>query len=142
MSSKNRQQHPHGNAGRPRDIDSLLIEAFLVGSTVVVAAGHAKCAPKTAYRRLRDPAFKAKLAEERQRVVQRVADRLTWHTLTCINRLAELVQNPDPGVALDAVKTMLHHVCRLRELESFEQRLIALENATPAPAPPRPRRAG
>jgi hypothetical protein len=119
-----------------------LVEAFLVGATAVAAASHATCGIKTVYKRLRDPAFRAKLAEARGLVVQRIADKLSFHALLAIDRLSQLVDDSNPEVALRAVALMLANTARLREIEQFESRLMALEAAAVPPPPTRTKRAG
>jgi hypothetical protein len=136
MASNDAPKRGHGTAGRPIDCDSLLVEAFLVGSSTQSAAQHAGVSRKTVLRRLHNPAFRARLSEERARVVQRVCDLATWHALSAVHRLAEHVASDDPEVSLRAIALMLNHTARLREIEQFEARLVALENALPAPTPP------
>jgi hypothetical protein len=124
------------------DIDDLLIQAFLVGATIGSAANHAHCGERTVYRRLRDHRFKQRLAEARANVVQRVSDRISWHAVAAVDRLAQLVDSSDNEVALRAIALLLGHTARLRELEQFEARLVALEAAAPPPPPARTRRVG
>src|SRR5262245_26705802 len=65
--------------GRPRrkEADRALLQALACGGTVETASRKAGIGERTAYRRLADPEFQARLAQAKAEMVQRTAAMLT-----------------------------------------------------------------
>jgi hypothetical protein len=129
MSTTASGERPRGGDKGPKGIDELLIQALLVGGSPEMCAKHAQCSTKTVYRRLRNPEFAARLADERGLLISRTADRLTTFALSAVSKLNDLMGSDDETVALRAANSLLEHATRLREIESFERRLAAMEEA-------------
>jgi hypothetical protein len=93
------------------------------------AARKAGVSERTAYRRLDDAAFVARLDRLRAEMVQRTASMLTGAGLGAVKTLVDLQQDAavSPAVRRGAARDVLELSMKYRETADFEQRLAALE---------------
>jgi hypothetical protein len=117
-----------------------LLMALACGATVTAAAAKAGVSERTAYRRLADPQFAARLETLRGEMVQRAAAMLTASALEAVKTLLDLQSAATPaGVRLRAAANILDFGLRLREAAALETRLAALEHRlahSPSPNDP------
>ena len=112
-----------------RNGDSVLAAAIAAGRPIVQAAKDAGVSPRTAHRRLQEPEFQQQVSHLRDNAVGAALDCLCAGMTEAANRLVELARSADPGVALRACRHVLELGLRLRESESLERRLDAVEQA-------------
>jgi hypothetical protein len=117
--------------GRHRAAEAL-VTALACGATVEAAARQSGLSPRTAHRRLADPAFRH-LQRARADLVQRAAAVLTTASLEAVKTLLSLQQSAvPPAVRLGAARALLELGLKLREFADVEERLAALEDQVPA----------
>jgi len=120
---------PKEHAGRRRADDALIL-ALTCGATVEAAAAKAGVGPTTAYRRLRDPAFKTRLDAARADMVQRATAMLTAAAMEAVKTLLDLqAAKQPPASRLGAAKSILEIGNRLRTEVDLAARLEAAERA-------------
>ncbi|HEY7159184.1 MAG TPA: hypothetical protein VH575_34890 [Gemmataceae bacterium] len=118
-----------------RNADDQLLMALACGVTVENAARQVGISPRTAYRRLADPAFRQRLQTLRGDMVSRTAGTLTAAASEAVRTLLELLKNPtSSAVRLGAARAVLEIGMKLRELADLEQRLTELEQRLDATA--------
>ncbi len=116
---------PH--SGR-RQADDVVLATLACGATAEAAARAANVSPSTVYRRLREPAFRAKLQTLRADMVQRAAAILTAASTGAGQTLVALMKPEEPsGIRLGAARTILEFSLKIREAAEVEARLAALE---------------
>ena len=118
MSKKNRQA-----------MDQSLLKALTGGATVENAAVKAGMGERTAYRRLADPAFQARLDQARLDIVVRTTAMVTVAGGVSVKTLVDLQQDASvpAGVRRAAARDILELGVKLRESVGIEQRMAALE---------------
>lgn len=114
---------------RSRHGDDLLIGALASGVSVEVAAKMAGISIRTAYRRLSDPAFARRLTEARDELMRQTLAELIDSASEAVATLRGLLKSPDDRVKLNAAKSTLDQLLRLRETLTLNERLVALERA-------------
>ena len=116
-------------AGSDRsNADGRLLAALAGGATVADAAGQASVSERTAWRRLNDAAFRARVDEARRQTVQAAIDALSaTGTAAALTLRQLLLKEYPPAVRLGAARSILELTMRLREAHELEQRLAALE---------------
>src|SRR3954447_2432329 len=87
--------------------DELLAFALSTGQTMADAASAAGVSLRPAHRRWADPDFRRRVADLRGEVVAQAASRLATAMARAADRLAELVESPDPRIALWAAKAVI-----------------------------------
>jgi HEAT repeat protein len=107
--------------------DDALAAELAAGKTVRDAATAAGVGERTAFRRLTDPAFKARVSELRGAMVVAAAGRLADGMAAAADVLRELLTHDDPHVRHKAAVKILEVGVSLRSAVEFEGRLIALE---------------
>ena len=112
--------------------DELLLGALAAGSPVEQAARAAGLSTRTAYRRLADPAFRARLARARDTLIETALGELVDSASEAVATLRALLQAEDERVRLGAAKATLEQLLRLRETLTLGQRLATLERAQAA----------
>jgi hypothetical protein len=111
-----------------READEALLLALACGATVESAARAAGLSPRTAHRRLADPAFAARVRQARADMAQRAAGALTAASAESVRTLLELQRaSSPPAVRLGAARAVLEIGLKVREAAEFEGRLAALE---------------
>src|SRR5262249_36316021 len=105
------------------------------GATVEAAARAAGVSEATAFRRLREPAFRARLQGVRADMVQRTAGALTAAAAEAVRTLLALQgASEPPAVRLGAARAVLEIGLKLREAAELEARVAALEQQLQAVA--------
>jgi hypothetical protein len=119
-------------ASSRKAVEDVLVAAMACGASVEQAARKAGISERTAYRRLANPAFKARLKEAKADLLQRTCAVLTAGSLEAVKTLLEL-QKPSspPNVRLGAAKAIVELSLRTREAVDFEERLAAIEERVP-----------
>ncbi len=105
----------------------MLVALLAGGATRQDAARKAGVSEATVYRRLGDPAFRARIDEARAEFVARVSAMLTSAGVTAAETLVALLAAESDGVRLGAATRILEMGARFRTEEQFEARLAALE---------------
>jgi hypothetical protein len=109
--------------------DQALLAALAIGSTVENAARKVGIGERTAYRRLAEPAFQARLQQARVDLVLRTAALLTGAGLGSVKTLVDLQHDAATPAAVrrGAARDVLELGCKLREAAAMNERLTALE---------------
>jgi hypothetical protein len=112
---------------RKRGGDAL-VTALACGATVEGAARKAGISERTAYRRLADPDFQARLRRERAELARRAAGLLTAATLESVRTLVELQGSAQPApTRLGAARAVIALGLKLREEADLGERVAELE---------------
>ncbi len=113
---------------RERDADNLLLSKLLAGARVADAAVEAGVSERTVFRRLQDPAFRADLAEQRQKILDATVVVMTNGALDAARVLGELVgSEAPPGVRLAAARAVIELSIRMREHAQISARTDAID---------------
>ena len=117
------------NTGRRRADDGLIL-SLACGATVEAAARKANVGEATVYRRLQDPAFRAKVDATRAELVQRATAMLTAAAMEAVKTLLDLqgAKQP-PATRLGAARAVLEMGSKLRTEGDLTARLEAAERA-------------
>jgi hypothetical protein len=108
--------------------DEALLLALACGATVEGAAHKAGVSARTAYRRLADPAFQARLRQARADLAGRAAGLLTAASLESVRTLVELQAAVSPPAArLGAARAVIGLGQRLRAEADLTGRVAELE---------------
>jgi hypothetical protein len=106
-----------------------LVLALACGATVEAAARQCGVSERTVYRRLEDPAFKARVQEARGEMVKRSAGMLTAAAGASVQTLLSLQKDSaPPAVRLGAARAVIELGLKVRELADLEARIAALEH--------------
>lgn len=100
-----------------------------VGHTVADACTRAGVGESTAYRWLREPDFRRRVAELRKQATSEATGVLATATRLASLTLAELLKAEQPGVRLQAARSVLEFAHKFCEVAELEERLLALESA-------------
>jgi len=107
--------------------DETLVTLLASGVTRQQAAQSAGVGERTVYRRLEDPAFRAKIEEARADMLARTSAMLTAAGAAAAGTLVRLLRAESDAIKLAAAVRIIELGVRLRESEQFESRLAALE---------------
>jgi hypothetical protein len=119
-----------------RRADDALVMALACGATVEAAAAKAGVSSATAFRRLKDPEFKARVDAARAEMVQRVTAMLTAAAMEAVKTLLDLQGGKQPpATRLGAARSVLEIGNRLRTENDLAARLEAAERALGLRAP-------
>jgi hypothetical protein len=110
-----------------KHIDEGLILAMAAGGSVAAAAKHAGCGLRTAYRRLEDPEFRARVAAARADLVQKAVGKLSALGGMAADTLQELLKAESETVRLGASRGILENMFRGVEIDNLRIRLERLE---------------
>jgi hypothetical protein len=113
-------------SGRSR-ADEALLAALASGATVERAAQRAQVSERTAYRRLANRDFLARVDRARGEMVARAVGHLAAGAASAAVALRKLLKSGSDGVKLQAAKALLELGSRLRESTELERRLADLE---------------
>ena len=117
--------------------DDALLLALACGASPEAAAQKCGVSLKTAYRRLRDPKFRARLDAARADMVSRATAMLTAAAMEAVKTLLDLQGSKQPpATRLGAAKSVLEIGNRLRSEVDLAGRLQALERAMGLMTPP------
>ena len=113
-----------------RAAEQVLLTALAFGATVENAARKAGIGERTAYRRLADPDFRARLSQARQEAVVRTAGMLTGAAVGSVKTLVDLQQDASVPAAVrrGAARDVLEMAVKYRESAEMEQRVAAIED--------------
>jgi len=113
-----------------RAAEQVLLTALAFGATVENAARKAGIGERTAYRRLADPDFRARLSQARQEAVVRTAGMLTGAAVGSVKTLVDLQQDASVPAAVrrGAARDVLEMAVKYRESAEMEQRVAAVED--------------
>lgn len=116
-------------ASRNRSLeDERLLQSLAFGSTVKQAAAAAGVSERTAYRRLEDPVFCAKLNGMKAEFMDRAVRMLSASSIESIKTLVSLQSQAVPErIRLGAAKATLSLGIRIREEHEISRRLESLE---------------
>jgi len=116
------------SAGRRRKAEAELALALACGASPEGAAHKAGVSPRTVYRRLAEPAFRARVEEARAEMVRRAAGMLTAAGLASVKTFTTLQESAaSEAVRLGAARAVLELGCKLRDSAEVLGRLAALE---------------
>ena len=119
-----------------KNTDEALLVALACGASVENAARAAGMSPRTAQRRLAEPAFRKRLQDLRTDMAQRTGGMLTAAGMEAVKTLISLQDGSiAAAVRLGAARTVLEFGIKLRENNELAERIAALE-AQAAPPPP------
>ena len=108
--------------------DEPLVLALACGAGVEAAARQCGLHERTVYRRLEDPAFRARVQEARAEMLKRSAGLLTAAAGESVRTLLSLQkESAPPAVRLGAARAVLELGLKVREVVDLETRLAALE---------------
>ena len=114
--------------GLPLRQQQLLVE-LVANPDIQAACKAAGVGRSTAHRWLKEPVFRAELARQRDMVLSETMDSVKTHATRAMAELAELLDTEDDRLRRLICNDILGHALRVRELEDFERRLVALEQA-------------
>lgn len=118
-------------AGRGRkNADGVLATAFATGATIAGAAAQAGVSERTAYRRLKDPAFRLRIAGTEAAMIARTVTRLADASSIAVDTLTVLLlpENP-PFIRFVAAKQLVAYTLQVQDSKTTQARLIAVEEA-------------
>jgi hypothetical protein len=107
--------------------DAAIVAALMGGATRAEAAKAGNVSASTVQRRLREPEFKRMLRQADSEVVKAAAHQLAGHASKAVSTLAELLDDPEPKVRLQAADKLLLHLVRVREHGEMADRLHEVE---------------
>jgi HEAT repeat protein len=113
--------------GRAKRGDEALLLALAGGATVRDAARSAGIGERTATRRLADPGFRRRVAENRADMVARALGKLADGATEAVDTLRKLLGAEADTVKLGAARSILELGTKLREAVELEERLAELE---------------
>ena len=115
------------HSGR-RSADEVLAVELASGRTLREACEVARVSERTAYRRLHDPKFMARVQDLRADMVSRASGRLASAMTAAANKLQSLSESAKSEfVQLSASRAVIEMAHKIRELNEIEQRLKQLE---------------
>ena len=113
-----------------RRADDALVMALACGATVEAASAKAGISSATAFRRLKNPEFKARVEAARTEMLQRATAMLTAAAMEAVKTLLDLQGTKQPpATRLGAAKSVLEIGSRLRTENDLVARLEAAERA-------------
>src|SRR5262245_62007236 len=107
--------------------DEALANALAAGATVKAAGEAVGLTARSVYLKLADPAFKARVAGLRSKVLDGVVGKLAHLAGDAVDRLAEAVRGGSEALAVRAALGVLEAVCKVRTHAELEGRLAELE---------------
>lgn len=106
-----------------------LLTALVCDSDVLAACETAGVSRTTAYRWLDQAEFKAALARQRDAVLSGALESIKTQSAQAVTELSKLLSVKDDRLRRLVCNDILTHAMRIRELDDFEKRLVALEKA-------------
>lgn len=106
----------------------LTIAQVLAAPSLEEARRRARVSKGTFYGWIKEPAFVAELARQREAVVQQAFDRLKGGMTQAVDKLLELLQaEGQVSIQLRAAQSLLDHGLKAVELQDLAQRVEELE---------------
>jgi hypothetical protein len=103
--------------------DDLLILALAGGASVAEAAAKANLSKRTAFRRLEDPAFRARVAEARTEMFAQATGRLAELAREAADALGAMLSSESEQIRLGVCRAILAMGPELREHTELAQQL-------------------
>jgi hypothetical protein len=110
-----------------KNVDEALVLALAAGGSVPAAARHAGCSARTAYRRLAEDGFKARVEAARADLVQRAVGKLSALGGLAADTLQALLSAEAETVRLGAARAVLENMFKGVEIDNVLTRLARLE---------------
>jgi hypothetical protein len=121
----------HAAQGAADDFDPFGDDGFALaiasGTSIKEAALSARISESTAYRRLKDPAFRRRVSEIRTSYLNEAVGRLSEAANEAVWTLKALLASSSDSVRLSASRAILELGTKLREQAELEERITALE---------------
>jgi hypothetical protein len=110
--------------------EQIKLLAAMVGNQDMPAACEAAGVSRaTAYRLVKEPAFREELRRLRDEALAEALATVKTHTAHAVTKLAQLMDAADDRVSRQACNDILGHALKVREQDEFDRRLAALEKA-------------
>ncbi len=109
--------------------DDQLVSLLAGGASVSAVAQLAEVSERTIFRRLKDAAFRTRLADARKELLTRAMGSLTEGATDAARTLRNLLLDANPQARLGAAKAILEAATKLRDSLEIDERLAALEKA-------------
>jgi phage terminase small subunit len=104
-----------------------LLSALVADPEITAAAKSAGVGRSSAHRWLRQPSFKAELAQQRDAAMTEALDTFKSHAARATTALADLMSTDNERLRRQICNDILGHALKVRELEDIERRLTLLE---------------
>jgi len=128
--------------GDNTNANDILLLALASGQSNSASAALAGVSESTVARRLRHPKFQARLLRMRTRIIESTLSRLLGKLGKACEKLDSLMDDVDPRVALQAVRTLLasteslwKNVDQAKQLEALQDKLDKLLPKENIPTP-------
>lgn len=118
-----------GRADRLSGKQLILLLALVADPDIRSATKAAGVSRATAFRWLAQPAFRDELTRRRDEVLSRALADIKAHATRAVEALSQLLNTADDRLRRQVCNDILDRAIKVRELEDFERRLIALEKA-------------
>jgi transposase-like protein len=105
----------------------IILAALVAESSVEKAARAAKVSRATVYRWLDDADFKIKLKEQRDVLLETAVESIKCRAAKAVEKLAALMDSKDERTRRLACKDLIDYALRIKEVQSIEDRLVAME---------------
>ena len=106
-----------------------LLEALVQAPNVQAACESVGVGRTTAYRWMDEPAFKAELDRQRDLVLSVALEGVKTSATRAMTELTALMGTKDERLRRQVCNDVLTHAMKIRELDDFERRLVAIERA-------------
>jgi len=106
-----------------------LLAALVSDTDIQAACAVAGISRMTAYRWLKQPAFKDELTRQRDAALSDALERIKIEATRAAAELARLLSDEDPRLRRMVCNDILNRAIKIRELEDYENRLVAMEKA-------------
>jgi hypothetical protein len=110
-----------------KSADEALAAALAAGQTIESAAVAAHVSESTAYRRMKDDAFRARVAEIRKQFIGTAAAKLTGTMTEAVDVLRELLKSEADSIRLRSAIAIIEQSVRLTELHELQEQVAELE---------------
>lgn len=108
--------------------DEVLLLHLAAGKSVRTAARLANVSERTAFRRLEDVAFKARIQEIRASMMGRASGKLASGAVSAAAALIRLLRSQNEAIVCQSARALLDLNNKLRDSIIFDERLRALES--------------
>lgn len=112
--------------GKEKSLQALVL-GLATGLSVREACARSGFAERTVYRRLKDPKFRRRVSEARDRIFERAVNTLAAGSTKAADVLLKLLDDKSSRIRLHAARIVLVAGADLRAYEEFRGRIEALE---------------
>ena len=95
--------------------------------TEIEGCRQAEISPQTYYEWLKEPAFKAELAKQRNMVIESAIDGLKACATKAVDTLVKLLDSESHAIQRGVANDILNHIARFKELKELEDRVRLIE---------------